>query len=154
MQELSQWTHQTAVSEYTKDAALAFGLVSYGFAVLLAYQEGEEWTLVLVDELNRDKPAAKSALQEASVAYALLNDSAHIEATVHSNGVTHRIGVSGEAESPLTWLWGGGNEGTAGGGGYLKRPVSLVVDEPSSSSAASVGRLPGWSCWAGAPARL
>ena len=65
-----------------------------------------------------------------------------------------KVMVSGKAESSLTRRWGRRDAGMAGGGGFLKRPAALVVDWPSSSLAASVDRLPGWSCWAGAPARL
>jgi very-short-patch-repair endonuclease len=74
-----------------------------------------------------------------------------LAALVHRDGNKR---VSGKAESPLTRQWGRWDEGIADGDGYLKRPASLVVDGPSSSSAASVDRLCGWSCWASAPARL
>jgi hypothetical protein len=92
MDEVAKWAPDSALSDYSKDAVLAFGLVSSGFSVRFAQQHGQEWRLKLIDRRKRGKPEIKAALQEAVLSYALMNQSAHIEAAVDSGGALYRLG--------------------------------------------------------------
>jgi|ERR1035437_1736080 hypothetical protein len=81
-----------AITDFTKDATLAFGLVAAGFEICYATQRENMWRLALKDESGRDKAAAKAALQQAVLSYTLMNHGSHFEAAVYSKNVTHRIG--------------------------------------------------------------
>lgn len=79
-------------SEFTMDAALAFGLVSAGFEICYATQTGNMWRLALKDERERDRSLIKAALQEAVLSYTLMGEPTRFEAAVYSPRITHRIG--------------------------------------------------------------
>ena len=80
------------ITQFTKDSALAFGLFSGGFSVREAILENGVWKLTLFDERGRSEARAKSALQEATVSYALMCEGCHVEVSVRSFNVDYRFG--------------------------------------------------------------
>ncbi|NBR84935.1 MAG: hypothetical protein EB141_01240 [Verrucomicrobia bacterium] len=92
LEKLGQRTPQIPLTDYTKDSALAYGLVAARFCISQVIEDLGVWHLTLRDELGRNKELAKAALQEACVSHALMCDGCHIEAVVHSQNSTYRFG--------------------------------------------------------------
>ena len=73
LDELIPHAPQLEITEYTRDAALVYGLSGAGFTILRADYRDPQWALLLIDDCRRNQEKIMAALHDAVMPYFTLS---------------------------------------------------------------------------------